>query len=460
MASKKSSQRFLPEYTQKFPEIRSSSKSLEHAFCSLCNKHFKVSHGGISDVKAHSNTKQHKDLAKLKSEHKDISIPFNSTDKIVIKAECQMAIFLVEHDLPLSTSNHLSELVGVMFPMSSTAKSFKSKRTKTTCIVKELSNFTREQIVSKVTNKHFSIATDGSSDKGAKRQLYPFLIRFYDKDLGKIVTEILSIPAIAEDSTGENIYKLLDKEMSKFKLDWSQVVSFCSDNASCMMGRTKGVAAYILKQNEQSIMFGCLCHLIVIAAQRASKKLSVTIEDVLLDIMYHLKGSSKRNRQFVDIKDACGLDDVGLLNYCPTRWLSLGQCIPRILYNYDALLTFFGKGLKADEQGSEKRPGPAKPHENPPTKKAKLDGVDKRPSEAKTSRPDVILKASDGSLCEKSHSKTHSGAEKGQSSSQGSNKSDHHSGEKKKSHKEVRFNLHMSRMYLTIIGDGLERFSA
>ena len=109
MASKKSNQRFMMEYNHKYPEIRSSSKSTQHRLCTLCNKHIKVSHGGISDVRAHRDTKQYKDVTKLKKEQMNISIP--SVDKMFIRAECQMAVFLVEHNLDLSTSDHFSELV-------------------------------------------------------------------------------------------------------------------------------------------------------------------------------------------------------------------------------------------------------------------------------------------------------------------------------------------------------------
>ena len=91
----KSHQRFLPEYTEKYPEIVKSSKSVEHAFCTTCSKHFKVSHGGISDIKTHCQGLSHKNIAKANTSQMDIrKIGFTtSQDKSVIRAECQMALF-------------------------------------------------------------------------------------------------------------------------------------------------------------------------------------------------------------------------------------------------------------------------------------------------------------------------------------------------------------------------------
>ena len=352
-------QKYKPEYSNRYKYTGPSHKGQHYARCSLCPSDYSIKHSGSYDIVYHQNTKKHQDMLEVKKSHIDVTTTFQSSDKLIIRAEAYMSLFLLEHNLPISTSDHLSGLMPVMFPMCNTAKRFSSKRTKTTYIIKEMAKDVKEQLVTKVKGKYFSVLTDGSAVKGAKRQLYPCLIRYYNSDLGKVITEILSIPAIRNDSTGENIFKLLEEELLKYDLSWKHVIAFCSDNASVMMGKTKGVAAYIAKANSNCLVVGCLCHLVAIAARNAAKKLPIRIEDVLLDIMYHLKGSSKRNRQFAEIQDSCGLDGTALMAYCPTRWLSLGQCIPRILKNHLALLVFFGKDLgdkvNEDPKPAEKR---------------------------------------------------------------------------------------------------------
>ncbi len=262
-------------------------------------------------------------------------------------------------------SDHFSMLIKAMCPRD--AKDFACKRTKTTFIIKEISADCRTNLVQQLCNlPYFSISTDGSADCGKKRQLYPILIRYYNKEEGRILTEVLSIPANPKSSTGVNIFDLLNNELTKRGLSWEKCISFCSDNAPVMMGRKSGVASFILKQNPQTFMNGCTCHLAAIAAKNASKKLDTHPEDLLLDIMYHLSGSSNRTKELADVQEACGQKPQTLLYYCPTRWLSLGKCIPRLLENWEPVREFFRKNCKV--QGKR----PLEEKDQPLKKKAKV----------------------------------------------------------------------------------------
>ena len=181
---------------------------------------------------------------------------------------------------------------------------------------------------------------------------------------------------------------------------------------------------------------GCLCHLTAIATRNAAKKLPVCVEEVLLDIMYHFKGSSKRNRQFAEIQDACGSDELALLNYCPTRCLALGQCIPRILQKKFALLTFLGKYVPDDPKVQPQKCTADEHSSSEPSKKTRVDpSRNKSQSDTKT-KPDATKKH--GSTRSKHYSKT-SQQDKRRDGEKSSKSDSHHksfeSGEK--SHKSV-----------------------
>ena len=49
----------------------------------------------------------------------------------IIRAEVKMTNFMVEHNIPFATTDHLSLLLGNIFPDSQIAKGFSSARTKT-----------------------------------------------------------------------------------------------------------------------------------------------------------------------------------------------------------------------------------------------------------------------------------------------------------------------------------------
>ena len=372
-------QRYLESYSKEFRHTAKSRESVYKAFCTLCNKNFSIKHSGRYDIKTHQNSKSHKDLEKnidQNSSLQEMGFGLQSTSKDVIRAESHMVLFLIEHNLSLRTSDHLSSLMGAMFPMCNVAKKFSCKKTKTRYIIKEMGKDCQNELVSKIKEPHvmFSVSTDGSADSGGRKQLYPVLIRYYNPQVGRVITEVLSIPSINEDSTGHNIFNLLDAELKKHKLTWEAVISFCSDNASVMLGKNKGVAKYIVSEHENVFINGCTCHLAAIAARNAAKILPVQVEDLLVDIMCHMKGSSKRHRQLKDIQEACGLEPKTMLAFCATRWLSLGMCIPRLLENYIPLITFFEKEVPVGDREAEKREGDKDDDEAVPSKKVNGDG--------------------------------------------------------------------------------------
>lgn len=79
----------------------------------------------------------------------------------------------------------------------------------------------------------------------------------------------------------------LDSELSKRSVPWSNCIAFCADNTSVMLGQYKGVSAFIKKKNQQVIVHGCTCHLIYLAAQKASKELiGLKVEEFLVELYF------------------------------------------------------------------------------------------------------------------------------------------------------------------------------
>ena len=60
---------------------------------------------------------------------------------------------------------------------------------------------------------------------------------------------------------------MLDAELRRHSIPWSNVTSFGCDNASVMTGVHKGVASFILKENPDVFISGCSCHLLHLAAR-------------------------------------------------------------------------------------------------------------------------------------------------------------------------------------------------
>ncbi|CAL4070206.1 unnamed protein product [Meganyctiphanes norvegica] len=110
-----------------------------------------------------------------------------ASDIAVTESECLVVNFLIEHNVPVSVADHLSELVMKICSDSSIAKKFKCKRTKTTHIMHEMSRDIISNLGNALKTEPFSISTDGSESKS--RQLYPILVRYPDLEHKKVVTK-------------------------------------------------------------------------------------------------------------------------------------------------------------------------------------------------------------------------------------------------------------------------------
>jgi hypothetical protein len=108
--------------------------------------------------------------------------------KNVIKAEVMITNFLVQHNLPIATADHLGPLFTEIFPDSTIASSYSCGRTKTSAILNEaLAPECHKYVVEHSKTHPYSVGTDGSNDTGIAK-MNPVSIRIFDIDKSKTVT--------------------------------------------------------------------------------------------------------------------------------------------------------------------------------------------------------------------------------------------------------------------------------
>jgi hypothetical protein len=111
----------------------------------------------------------------------------------ITRAEVKIANLLVQHNIPLAVTDHLSPIFKDVFPDSDTAKGYASARTKTTCIINgSLAPHFRAALVEAMKNKPFAIAVDGSNDTGLEK-MNPLTVRHFDDTRGEVVTQFLDM---------------------------------------------------------------------------------------------------------------------------------------------------------------------------------------------------------------------------------------------------------------------------
>lgn len=133
------------------------------AYCKCCKTELIA---GLSELKKHSSTRKHIENKTVLEATQSITTMMASTSNESVKrAEMKVAAFIVEHNLSFQVTDHLSDLVADIFHDSKIASQFKSKHTKTRCIVKHvLADTAKDKLVNTLRNTNFSIIIDESTD--------------------------------------------------------------------------------------------------------------------------------------------------------------------------------------------------------------------------------------------------------------------------------------------------------
>eukprot|EP00057_Strongylocentrotus_purpuratus_P020198 XP_011674672.1 PREDICTED: uncharacterized protein LOC105443327 [Strongylocentrotus purpuratus] len=237
-----------------------------------------------------------------------------------------------------------------MFPDSNIAARFSCRRTKTTAIARTLGQEAKADLVDKLRTEPFSISTDGSSDRGCEEQLYPIIVRYYDADIGRVVSCLLEIATTKERSTGKNIFLLMDGVLKENNIPWKNVIAYSADNAAVMMGRLSGVALFVKKENEDIFILGCPCHLLHLSAEKGVNVLPFSPVDILTPIFYYLEKSSKRHKAFKEVQQMCGAENHAILKHVCTRWLSMERALGRLIEQWVPIKEYFR--LEAESEGA------------------------------------------------------------------------------------------------------------
>ena len=90
--------------------------------------------------------------------------------------------FIVQHNLPTETADHLAQLLKNLFPNSKIAASYASAKKKTFAIIKKaFEPYCHSFLVDYCKSNTFSVGHDGSNDTGVQK-MNPISVRIFDID--------------------------------------------------------------------------------------------------------------------------------------------------------------------------------------------------------------------------------------------------------------------------------------
>ena len=107
------------------------------------------------------------------------------------------------------------------------------------------------------------------------------------------------------------------------------------------MGCNNSVATLIQRSYPWVLIVKCSCHSIHLCASYACKKLTKTLEDLCRHVYNHFNMSAKRTAALKGFQLFSETAVHKILAPGQTRWLSLQNCVHRILEQWNALTLYF-----------------------------------------------------------------------------------------------------------------------
>ncbi len=108
-----------------------------------------------------------------------------------------------------------------------------------------------------------------------------------------------------------------------------------------MFGKKHSVSTLLKEEVPSIVVVKCSCHSIHLASCRASRKLPEELESGMCEIFNHFAHSSARQREFSEFQDFAGVAKHIIFSPGATRWLSLQECVDRLLEQHNPLDAYF-----------------------------------------------------------------------------------------------------------------------
>ena len=320
------------------------------ARCMLCDQ---VMSSQLFLILRHSESKKHKEKKSIvdvlsKIDHyvteEAESEKSKSLQRKVKSAQMKIAGFVARHDNAFLLVDDLVELVKEIFDDEDAkyiARNLDMKRKKATRIVTNVIGVAhQEELVEKLRSVKFSVLTDESTDV-AKISVACVIVRFYDKDVGRIQSKFLTLNEVKEAPNAENLYQDLMKTFIVNAIPEDNIIGFGSDSTNVMQGNQNSLASRFKKNLPGIFILGCVCHSAHNCASHACKELPREVEQLARSIFNYFTHSSKRAREFKEYQEFAKVREHKILYLADTRWLSMRDVVDRILEQWDALRLFF-----------------------------------------------------------------------------------------------------------------------
>ncbi|XP_072402181.1 uncharacterized protein [Diabrotica undecimpunctata] len=315
-----------------------SSEGNEYAYCKVCDCDI-VAHKSV--LLKHSISERHKlNWTKVASNTKLTELYKPNADDVAVKtAELKLCALLASNNLPFLLVDTLTPLIQNICYDSKIAKQLHLKRTKAKSIIcNNLGYNFLEELYIKLREPgcFFSLVMDETTDISVKKQC-AFTTIIYENNSTK--TQFFDLVE-AHGSTASDLYGILKNCLTSKNIPLTNFVGFSSDTTNVMVGEFNSVFSKLKEEFPHIVCIRCSCHMAHLATSKACLKLPRHVEDLLRNIGSHFNRSALRRHKFIEFQNFFQVKIHKILSPAITRWLSIKECVDRVLEQYEPLRAY------------------------------------------------------------------------------------------------------------------------
>eukprot|EP00794_Sanderia_malayensis_P014780 gene14780-16316_t len=166
-------------------------------------------------------------------------------------------------------------------------------------------------------------------------------VRFVDAELSVPTTRLYRLLSVDSDGGAEALFQLLEQALKDDGISWDSVVGYASDGENLMQGANNSFLTRMQEKAPGLYVLKCYCHTFHLIASHASEKISKSSEQLLHDIYNYFKNSPNRKKSLQEFQHFLNYEPLNILKPCQTRWLSVSECVTRVLAQWKPLEMYF-----------------------------------------------------------------------------------------------------------------------
>jgi hypothetical protein len=274
--------------------------------------------------------------------------PFDGDIHALEKLQLDLAQFMVQNRLPFKVVKPLTHFLRNLTDKYDirTIQQCRMGRTMVTKIVTDcICGVLKEEILASLAKSPYSLAIDESTDAYGSSYLAICAKYLTQEKQSTPITKLFSIIQLKKNKKAPELYRILKEEI--FSRDpnlLKNLMGLATDQGSNMVGVQAGLGKLLKADVPHLVAFNDLSHIFNLVCKESLKKYPKAIIKVITKTCSHFRKSSKRMSKLKIIQKEQGRKQpLEILSYVESRWLSLTECLRRIIELWEPLKKYSDK---------------------------------------------------------------------------------------------------------------------